>query len=383
MKDYYRVRAFLSKEALLSNVRLIQENIGKDVRMMAVIKSNAYGHGVPYLLPILLEEGVDAFAVATVEEGREVRSRIPALACAQGEEKKPLILVLGYSDESEYEKALEADLSLTVFTFEQAKALSETAARLGRAAKIHIKVETGMNRIGFLPDQKSLEEIVKIAALPSVVVEGAFTHFARCDEKDKKYAEKQYKIFREFTGKMEEKGIHLAVKHAANSASILEYKEPYEEKGFMARAGIILYGLYPSEEMDKEKNKLLPVMTLKSHIVHVKEVEAGAQVGYGGSFVTERKTRIATVPIGYGDGYPRHLSNTGIMLVKGHRVPVIGRVCMDQTMIDITDYEDIKLYDEVTLFGEGLSVDELAERAGTINYEVVTQLTERVERVVR
>lgn len=382
-EPYYRVQAFLSRSALEHNVRLIQEKLKGKTRMMAVVKSNAYGHGVENVVPVLSSMGVDAYATATVDEGARVRRVLEE----GGKERDSMILVLGYSDVSEYEKALENHLSLTVYSLSQAEALESLSEKKGVQAKVHIKLETGMQRIGFACSDESVESVRKIEAMDHLLVEGIFSHFARCDEKDKRYADEQWNRFDGFCQKLEKENVSVPIRHIANSAGIMEYEKAYTQplpqgESYMARAGIMLYGLYPSDEMDREAMHLEPVMSLKSHVVHLKTVPEGTPVGYGGSFVTRRETSIATIPVGYGDGYPRHLSNKGSVLINGKRAPVIGRVCMDQLMADVTDIPGVSLLDEVTLFGEGLSLDEIAAQAGTISYEIVCQLTDRVPRVM-
>ena len=384
MDAYYRVAAFLDRAALIHNIDLIQNRLGDKARMMAVVKSNAYGHWVSEVVPVLVQQGVDAFAVASMSEAAELRDLLASLG------QKPedsMILILGYTDASEYEIGIERGIDMTVYTPEQARALAETAQRMGRKAYVQLKLETGMNRIGFAPDEASLSEIAKISSMEGLMIRGIFTHYARADEADRKAAYRQKEIFDTFTEKLEAAGVHPAYRHTANSAAIMEMPDTYlgelpAGEKWIARAGIMLYGLYPSGEMDRTLNELKPVMTLKSHLVHIKTVPAGTPIGYGGSFVTTRETRVATVPVGYGDGYPRHLSGIGCMVVRGKRAPILGRVCMDQTMIDITDIPEAQLMDEAELFGKQLPIDELSELSGTIHYEIVCQLTDRVRRIM-
>ena len=378
MEEYFRVRAELSKKALVHNIEVIKKKVEGKAGWLAVVKSNAYGHGVKNLVPVLEENGASGYAVATVEEGVEVRQLL---------HKEALILVLGYTHPSQYALALDYDIDLTIYTLEQATALSKAAEACGKTASVHVKLETGMGRIGFPLTEKGLEEICVMKLLPGIRLGGIFTHFARSDERDKSCAKLQLDRFLAFVGELAEKGVTFPLCHAANSAAIMEYPESFSAQlpggaRWMARAGIMLYGLYPSHEMDKEMTKLIPVMTVKSHVVHLKEVEEGTPIGYGGTFVTARKSRIATVPIGYGDGYPRHLSGKGQMLVRGELIPIAGRVCMDQTMLDVTDHPDVSLLDEVTVFGKDLPVDDLADITGTISYEIVCQLTDRIQRIM-
>ena len=372
MESYYRVRAEIDQSALRQNVRNIRAKIGEGVRLMGVVKSNAYGHFIDHVVPTLEQEGTDAFAVASVGEGKLVR-----------ELTDRTILVLGYSDLSEYKDAIENDIDLTVFTMEQAQILSEICAHWGKEACIHIKVETGMERIGFEPNLVSAEMIRQISHLPGIRIGGFFTHFARSDEKDKTAAKQQMDKFLGFLGLLEKRGVSIPLVHMANSAAIMEMEESYRNLPYpvMVRAGIILYGLYPSEEMDRDAFSLTPVMSVKSHIVHLKWVNEGTPIGYGGSYTAPKRMKIATIPIGYGDGYPRRLSSLGYCLIRGEKAGITGRVCMDQMMVDVTDIPGVRLKDEALIFGKELPLDELASLSGTISYEIVCQLTDRVERI--
>ena len=372
MQHYDRVSAEINQSALAANIRNIRSKIGDKTRLMAVVKSNAYGHGIEHVIPCLCREGADAFAVASVGEGILVRALTD----------KP-ILVLGYTDPLEYADALKNRIDLTIFGLEQALILSDIAQKEQLEAGVHIKVETGMERIGFEPNLVSCEMIRQISHLPGVSIHGFFTHFARSDEKDNSHAKAQMDRMMNFLAMVEKRGVPIPLVHMANSAAIMEFEESYESLPYpvMVRAGIMLYGLYPSEEMDRSAFELHPVMTVKSHVVHLKWVEEGTPVGYGGTFVAPKKMKIATIPIGYGDGYPRHLSGKGEVVIRGQRAPITGRVCMDQLMVDVTDIEGVRIRDEVTVFGEDPSLDELAEKAGTIHYEIICQLTDRVRRI--
>ena len=372
MQRYYRVRAEIDQEALRGNIQRIRDKIGDETLLMAVIKSNAYGHGIEHVVPVLEKEKVDQYAVASVGEGMLVRTLTV----------RP-ILVLGYTDPDEYLEALEHRIDLTVFSLEQAQILSEKCLKVNKSARIHIKIETGMQRIGFEPGIVNAELIRQISLLPGIEIAGFFTHFARSDEKDKSAAQEQFKKMTGFLELLRRRGINVPLVHMANSAAIMEYPESYHDFPYpvMVRAGIMLYGLYSSEEMDKEAFRLDPVMTLRSHVVHLKWVDEGTPIGYGGTYRAEKRMHIATIPVGYGDGYPRHLSNTGSVLIRGVRCPIRGRVCMDQMMVDVTDVPGVWLRDEVELFGAELPLEELAEKAGTIHYEIVCQLTDRVERI--
>lgn len=368
---YFRVRAYLDEDALRYNLRRIRQKIGKDVKLMAVIKSNAYGHGVKNLVPVMISEGVNAFAVACLSEALEVRQMTDLP-----------ILVLGYTGESEYLEAMVNHISLTVYSLDQAKALSKAGLDHDLNVSVHIKLDTGMGRIGFALTDQSAQEIRTISHLPHLVIDGFFTHFARSDEQDKTSTRLQEDRFLDFLSKVGKLGVPIPLVHCANSAAIMEYPRSYEKLPYpvMVRAGIMMYGLYPSEEMDREAFPLEPVMTLVSHVVHLKWVEQGTPIGYGGTYTAPSRRLIATIPVGYGDGYPRHLSNCGKVLIRGVKAPIVGRICMDQFMADVTDVPGVSMLDEVTLFGRDLSLDEAAADAGTISYEILCQLSDRVER---
>lgn len=378
--EYFRVRAYIKEEALRHNIRVARDKIGPEVLLAGVVKADAYGHGAKEVARILEEEGADYLAVAIIEEGIKLRRqgiRLP-------------ILVLGYTDPSEYPAAIENQIHVTIYTKEQAEQLSNTAQRLQHTGLVHIKLETGMGRIGFASTPESAENIRQITQLPGLQVDGIFTHFARADEADKSMAKEQQKRYDAFLKQLEETGVQIPIHHIANSAAIMEYPQahrsheklleyPYQK---MARAGIMLYGLYPSEEMDRKKTDLWPVLSLVSHIVHLKVVEKGTPIGYGGSYVAPSTRTIATIPVGYGDGYPRRLSNQGYVMIRGCKAPITGRICMDQFMVDVTDIEGVHLGDEAILIGPGVEAGVLAELTDTIHYELTCQLTERVPRVL-
>lgn len=377
-QEYFRVRAYIDEAALRHNIRVIKEKIGPEVAWIGVVKSNAYGHGVENVVPILEEEGARFLAVACLDEALKLRSlgwQYP-------------ILILGYTDESEYREALKADVRLTIYRTDQALALNQAAETMGKQAPIHVKIETGMARIGFACTKEAAKKIAEIARLPYIQAEGLFTHFARADEVNKEQAEMQLSRFTSMVNYLEEEGCRIPLHHTANSAAIMEYPASHREYSYMgskamARAGIMLYGLYPSGEMSREDTELKPVLSLISHVIHVKEVPAGTPIGYGGTYVTEAPSRIATIPVGYGDGYPRRASNRGHVLIGGKVAPIRGRVCMDQMMVDVTEIPDVKPGDKVELIGPGLGADQLAEWADTISYEIVCQLTGRVPRVLQ
>ncbi|MGN0352213.1 MAG: alanine racemase [Roseburia sp.] len=370
---YTRVCANIDLDAILYNMESMRKNIGSHTKIMAVIKTDGYGHGAIEIAETI--EPLDyifGFAVATVEEGVVLRRHGV---------KKP-ILVLGYVFPDEYEMLLSNELRPAVFTLEMAEELSETAVRLGVDCPVHLKIDTGMNRIGMKVNEKSVELVEQISKLPHMILEGIFTHFARADEKDKTVAYHQLELFQKMIAMLEEKGITIPYHHCSNSAGIVEMKEANMD---IVRAGITLYGLWPSDEVEKSRIDLKPVLSLKSHVAYVKTLEPGESISYGGTYVTTTKEIIATIPVGYGDGYSRALSNQGYVLIHGKKAPVRGRVCMDQFMVDVTDIPDVKIGDEVTLIGtdgtEKITMEELGELSGRFNYEFACDLGKRIPRV--
>ena len=378
-EDYQRVYAEVRLDAVISNMDNMKVNIAPKTKMIAVIKTDGYGHGA---IPIARElEGLDylfGFAVATAEE---------ALILRHVGIKKP-ILILGYTFPYSYEKLIEEEVRMAVFREDTLKELSEAAARLSergirKNAKVHIKVDTGMSRIGVRSDEKGLEFVKRTFETEGIEVEGIFTHFARADESDKTAAKKQLTEFREFIGRIEEKtGRKIPVKHCSNSAGIVEMPDANMD---VVRAGITLYGLWPSNQVRKDIVKLSPALSLYSHIVYIKEIEAGTAVSYGGTYVADRVRRVATIPVGYGDGYPRGLSGKGHILIHGKKAPILGRVCMDQFMVDVTEIPEAAMGDRVTLIGrEGqqeITMELLGELSGRFNYELACDITKRVPRV--
>lgn len=372
MGSIYRIYAGIDLDALKYNVEGIKRCKAESAMLMGVIKANAYGHGAKVFAHELDRMGFDWFAVATVDEGIELRR--------DGIEQP--ILVLGYTCEAQYPDMVQWEITPTIYSLDMAKAFDAAAAKAGKVANIHIKIDTGMSRIGFLPGEESLDEIEKIHELRHLRIQGMFTHFACADMRDKTHVGHQIEKFHQMIDGVRQREIPVEIFHCSNSASIMEL--PSEHMN-LVRAGIILYGLYPSNEMEEKRLPLKPVMSLYSHIVHVKEVPEGVTVGYGATYVTGRPTRIATVPVGYADGYPRSLSNRASVLLHGRRVPIIGRVCMDQFMVDVTDMPQVSVGDVVTLVGQDgeeiLSVEEISEMAGSFNYEFVCDVSRRVPRV--
>ncbi|MBO5609712.1 MAG: alanine racemase [Eubacterium sp.] len=370
MEEYRRIQADINLDAIRHNIKTVQSLNPVDRKTLLVIKADAYGHG-SVTLAKEMDDLADYFAVATMDEAVELRNAGIV---------KP-ILILGYTDESEYEAAVINDITLAIYDAEEAKLLSETALKLGKKAKVHIKVDSGMSRIGFQCTESDVEEAVKLLSMDGLDVEGIFTHYAKADYENKSDAMTQYEKFSWFVKAMEAKGADFKIRHIDNSAGAMEI----HSEGFdMMRLGIVIYGLYPSEEIDKSV-VLKPAMTLKSRVVHIKTLEAGRGIGYGWTYVTDKPTKVATVSVGYADGYPRALSNNGRVLIHGQYAPILGRVCMDQIMIDVTDIDDVKIRDEVVLFGtQGenmISIEEVAEPANSFNYEMACHVSRRVPRV--
>ena len=366
-----RTWAEIDLDALKSNIENIRKITDKKSMIMAVVKADAYGHGAVNVAKHLLKNGADRLAVADLDEAVELRrAGIDAP-----------ILILGASFDEDCEMLVKYDITPAVFLYDFAKKLSDAAKKLGKTAKVHIKIDTGMSRIGYVSgvdDEAVTEEILKISKLPNIFIEGIFSHFATSDEKDSAYTKKQFSEFMAVCGLLKKKGLDIPIRHIANSAAIMMYPETHLE---MVRAGIILYGFYPSEEVNKDKLALERVMTLKSRITLIKEIKDRG-VSYGKTYIARRNTKVATVPVGYADGYTRLLNNKAKIAVNGEPVDVIGRICMDQCMIDVTNVHNINIGDEVIIFGkEVVTADEIAESLGTINYEIVCMLSRRIPRV--
>ncbi|HWR60422.1 MAG TPA: alanine racemase [Clostridia bacterium] len=375
MYDLKKIRAAWAEvdlDALAHNMREVKRLAAKNALVTAVIKADGYGHGAKKIAQTLLDNGADRFAIAVLDEGIELR---------RAGFKVPM-LILGFTDGERAEEIVANELEQAVYSWDLAEALSKEAVRQGKTVKVHIKVDTGMGRIGLKPNSDSVQLVKKISQLPNLTIEGIFTHFAVADAVDKAYTEGQYEKFNWICNELEKENVKINVRHCGNSATIIDLPDMHMD---MVRAGIVLYGLKPSDEVMLDKLELKQVMSLKVRITHVKEIEAGQSVSYGRKFIAGRKTVVASLPIGYADGYTRMLSGKAEALVKGRRVPVVGRICMDQCMIDVTGIEDVKVGDEVVLFGkqEGgfIHIDELADKLGTINYEIVCMIGKRVPRV--
>ena len=367
---YYRVYAEINLDAIVKNVDNLMALTKENTGALAVVKADGYGHGDVAVAKAVAQK-VTGYAVATLDEAVNLR---------ENGVKKP-ILVLGYVDPYEFDILVSYEITATVFDVETAQLLADAARVQKKQAHCHIKVDTGMRRIGLEPDENGIAIVKQITALKELSADGIFTHFAASDETDKTSAEHQFKLFTDFTGRLEKEGIHFTYRHCANSAAVIDMPQVDLD---MVRLGIAMYGMYPSDEVKKEKVELFPALDLKSHITMVKEIPAGEKVSYGGTFTTTRTTKLATVSVGYGDGYPRALSSKGYVLVRGQKAPIVGRVCMDQMMVDVTDIENVTRADIVTLIGKDgdaeITVEEIAALAGTFNYEFVCDLGKRIPR---
>lgn len=368
--DYHRSFACIDLDAIKSNFDSLKSRVPSSVKTMAVVKANAYGHGAIRVAKAL-EKKADYFAVAVIEEAIELRN---------GGIKNP-ILILSYTSPYQFEALIDNELIPSVYRYEDAEMLSQEACRLGKTAVIHIAVDTGMSRIGFKDSEKSADTVKKISELPNIRIEGIFSHFACADAEDKACALGQKKRFDNFIAMLEERGLTIPVKHICNSASIIDFDFSYD----MVRMGISLYGLYPSDEVKKDSVSLTPAMEVVSHIIHIKEIEAGTGVGYGHIYIAPEKRKIATVCIGYADGFNRAFSNKGYVLINGKKAPITGKVCMDQIMVDITDIKDAKIGDHVIIMGssngETITAEQLGQMCESFNYEVVCTFMPRVMRL--
>lgn len=368
------VWAEVNLKNIVHNFTEVRRLVGPKVMVMAVVKANAYGHGDQVVAQALAAAGADFFGVAIINEAIRLR------ACGI---EQP-ILVLGWTPERGYEKALQNNITLTVFTVEEAEKISQTAVRMNREAVVHIKVDTGMGRLGFRTDDGGIASVVKVLGLPRLNVEGVFTHLAKADEPDRSFTDMQLEHFNNFIKAAEEKaGHHFKIRHAANSAAVIAYPEAHFD---LVRPGIMLYGLKPSPDMALGDVDLRQALSLRAKVAFVKTVPAGIPISYGGIYTTESPSVIATVPLGYADGYSRLLSQKAQVICHGQRAQTVGRICMDQFMFDATAVSPpVRQGDTVTLIGSDgenfISVDELARLMGTINYEVTCIISERVPRV--
>ena len=372
MSGYLRCYAEVSLKAIGHNIAQVKKRLRPGVKLLAVIKADAYGHGA-VRVGKYLEDQVDYFAVATAEEAMELREQGIRLH----------VLVLGYISPEQYSEILDYDITQTVYSLEIAEKLSEASVKAGCRTKIHAALDTGMTRIGFHITEEEADRIAAISRLPGLELEGMFTHFSCADQKDKTYCGLQLEKFRRMEGMLRERGVEIPVKHICNSAGIMEFDDYRFD---MVRSGIVTYGLYPSEEVDKSRLPLIPALSWKSRVIHVQDVEPGLGVSYGATYTTEGPcTRIATVSAGYADGYPRALSNKGRVLIHGRYAPILGRVCMDQMMVDVSHIPDVKVEDAVTLIGRegdrGITMEEVADPACRFNYEMACGISKRVPRI--
>ena len=372
MKKYSRIRADIDLDAVLYNFENMKANIRPGCKITAVIKADGYGHGSVQIAELM--EPYDymwGFAVAAADEAFRLR---------RAGIRKPIML-LGYTFDEFYEDLIRENVRICVFDYDTAAKVSDAAFTAKKKAIIHIALDTGMSRIGFRDNDASVAEIVKIAKLPNIEIEGLFTHFARADEVSIDPAVRQLERYDAFAEKVEKAGVDIPIHHVSNSAGIIRLREANKD---MVRAGITVYGLMPSADVETDIVPLKPVMSLVSHISYVKNIEAGDEVSYGGTFKAEKTMRVATIPVGYADGYPRMLSGKGHVLIKGRKAPILGRVCMDQFMVDVTDIEGAKRGDEVVLLGkqgdERITAEELGDLSGRFNYELVCDISKRVPR---
>ncbi len=369
LSRYLRTFAEIDVDAIEHNLNELKDCIAKDTLKCAVVKADAYGHGAVTIAE-LLSDKVDFFAVASADEAMELRrSGI-----------KNNILVLSYTHSDDYEELISNDVRLTVYNKERAKKVNEAAKKLGKKAKVHIAVDTGMTRIGFFTDDESVKAVCEINDLENIELEGIFSHYACADMTDKTVSHNQTQAYKDFVKKCKDADVAFSIHHMCNSAGISEFSEHFD----LVRMGISLYGLYPSDEIDKSKINLIPALTFKSHIISIKDVDENIGISYGHTYKTTEKRRIATVSAGYADGYPRALSGCGRVIVNRKYAPIVGRVCMDMFMIDVTDI-DCEVTDEVILFGSDgnltVSAEEIGDKSMSFNYEIICGVSRRIPRV--
>lgn len=357
-------------DALSHNIQEVRRLTSKDSIIMAAVKADAYGHGAIEASKVFLGNGAERLGVSTLTEALELRD-----ACI-----KAPILNFGYTTEEQFENLIENEISATIYTYRQACALEEVASRLGKRVIVHLKLDTGMGRLGFQPNSYAIRAIEKINVLPHIELEGIYTHFANSDNSDKTYTRRQFELFIGVLKKLKARGVKPPIRHVANSAAIIDLPE-YDLD--MVRPGIMLYGYEPGPEVKLEKVKLRPAMTLKARLSNIKTVSSGTGISYGLTYVTKRPSIIGTIPLGYADGYRRALSNRGWVDIHGDRSPIVGRVCMDQCMVDLTDAGSVEIGDEVILFGGGCAprVEEIAKLLDTIPHEVTCDVARRVPRL--
>lgn len=369
-----RVYAEIDLQAIMQNLRSIANAIGEKTKVLPVIKADGYGHGAGEIAKYLEQEPyVFGFGLATAEEAVQLRTEGIS---------KPM-LVLGHVFPYANEDMIANEIRFTVFQSNTIRQIDKTAAKIGKKAKVHIKVDTGMNRIGIKPDETGLHFIKELMSCKNIEIEGIYTHFSKADEPDKSYTDIQISTFLDFIHRIEkELALMIPIKHCCNSAGVIGFPQAHLD---MVRPGIILYGMYPSDDVDKNVLSLRPALNLCSHITYIKKIQAGDAISYGGSYVAETEKMVATVPVGYGDGYPRELSNKGHVLIRGCKAPILGRICMDQLMVDVTHIEGVQPEDKVVLVGrmgeQSISVEDVSKISGRFNYEFICGLNKRIPRV--
>lgn len=361
----------INLDNLVYNARQIKNKVG-DKDIIGVVKADAYGHGAVEVALTLLKNGFTKLAVAILDEGIELRKS--GIKCP--------IMILGITPDFLFEDLIKYNIEPTIACYEDASSLSKAAVKYNKTVKVHIALDTGMGRIGFLTNDESVDTIYKISKLPNIEIESLFSHFSTADELDKTYTNFQFDEYKKFYNKLVDKKVKINMKTIANSAAIMELPFTYFDE---VRPGIIIYGYYPSNEVDKNKLNVKPVMTLKANIVHLKTLDEGKYIGYGRKFKTSRKTVIATLPIGYADGYSRRLSQKSKVIINNKLAPVVGNICMDQCMVDVTDVGEVSVGDEVILMGEKenlkFNADSIASILETINYEVLCMMSRRLPRI--
>ena len=361
----------INREKAIHNLLEVRRAVGPNRKICAVVKADSYGMGAIEMSKMYLENGVDMFAVAVISEAMDLREEI----------KDKDILVLGYTTEEYFEDAINNNVTLTIYNYEHAAKLNAAAKKLNQVANIHIKVETGMNRLGFLPTEENADLVELISTMDNVKIQGAYTHFARADEKDKTAAHIQAQRYFSFIEMLEKRNVRIPIKHVANSAAIIDLPQYYLD---MVRPGIILSGFYPSNEVNMKEYIFKPCVTLKARLANVKKLEAGEGIGYGHLYKTTEETVVGTIPLGYADGFSRLFSNNGYVVIKGTKCPILGKVCMDQFMVDLTDVKDPQIGDEVIVYGDGtdgaMTAEDAANIRKTISYEVLTNLGKRLPR---
>ena len=371
MTECDRVKAVINLENIRDNIKELKKCVPKDTKTMLIVKADGYGHGAKEIIGYV-DDLADGYGVAIIDEAVTLRE--------QGVDK--MILVLSFTPEKYLKTAVQYNISQAVTDYETAKIMSDAAVELGMNAKIHIKLDTGMGRLGFACDDKGLNEICRIAKLPNIELEGLFTHFSKADEKSLDYTEKQYETYMNFSERLYSCGVDFKIRHVCNSAASIQFPKASLD---MVRLGVAIYGLYPSEDIDKNMINLKPAMSIESCVSYVKHVKKGTLISYGGTYEADKDRIIATVPVGYADGYNRALSGVGKVLIHGEYAPITGRICMDQFMVDVTDIKGVKKGDRVILAGEEsgkrITVEELAAPANSFNYEFVCGIGKRVPRV--